>query len=1378
MDLVLLFLVVTSAFFVQTTLGFGAALVTVALGALVIPLSLLLPVFVPLGIANAGYIVWSEREHINWAMLLKRIMPLMAIGFPFGMLLFRVAPEDLMKGLFGVGVAILSVIELVRIARTTEADEPPRPPTRMERFQRAAALIGGGITQGAWMTGGPLVVYAAGHELKDKHSFRATLCTLWAVTQTMLAISFLFAGDIRLDTLQMSGTLSPAVPLGLFLGNRAHAALNGSAFKALVYGLLMIAGLMLARSLFGWLDKCSVIGFERVDGGRLEGLGGGAVLLDTMNRALIEWMSAPGVDAREGVALGVPEEFRLPRERARMFFARLGLGEVAEERLEGLGELAQEVAASWEGQRRETLWIEVGDAMFKSWNPAGMLKVLRCNRCWHDPLACRHVLALYLALGFRTPEAREVMLGSLWELQLLARLPSEEGAAGEASDEEAQHDGWIRYIIHAPSGEDAVAFNAPDYRALVEREVVRLGRRDGRELKPQALGSRSVDEVAQRVRGVTEADREVERALERLGSLYAMLRNTYGAERYEAARSLVDHAATDALMSLARVRDVRLGERAVRIVTKPLRPEIHVGADEDAAATVRLTWQPPVEELLDVGRGFVLDATGALRPLDASVPPSMKPLMMEPLPSVPVKEVERFVERFVVRSPVPVRLRRSSAWGSRRLGRFERQVLLSEEEDELLVTPRFGYTAGEWVSEVEVGDPSSLVVVRDGEGEPQLVERDEEAEGEALGALLAAAGLEVGRWPLRLRGVEAYDFLEEALPGLVEQGWVVFGGSRLRAHRVRAMKPSVSMSSGTDWFDLKVEFNADEVQVSVDEVIAAWVSGRRYHRLRDGSVARLPEQWLERHGQALIELRDVRRAASGRLGAWAAPMAQGLMEASEGGEGRATWRRLAELLTSFEAIPEVEPCVPVEATLRAYQRDGVRWLSFLRDTGLGGVLADDMGLGKTLQVLVTLADTHGAASGMVSLVVAPVSVLYNWAAEARRFVPSLKTYVHHGRDRQEVIPPGTDVIITSYALLRLELERFSQTRYRYVVLDEAQHIKNARSQVAQAARRLRVEHRLALSGTPLENNLHDLWSLFQFVMPGFFGSEASFRRRYARPIQLDGDEEALARLKARIRPFVLRRLKRDVAIELPPRQEQILYCDLGPDQRRLYEQIRATWRSVVLDEVEEKGVGGATLTVLEALTRLRQTCCDARLVPLDEARGVEGSAKIEQLLELVDEMIAGGHRALVFSQWPTLLKLVRAELEARGIGHLYLDGQTRGRQELVEAWNAADGPPVFLISLKAGGSGMNLTGADCVVHLDPWWNPAVEAQATARAHRIGQTRSVNSYKLVARGTVEEKLLELQQRKLQLMESALDADQTLVEQLTREDLEAVFALEGE
>jgi SNF2 family DNA or RNA helicase len=448
----------------------------------------------------------------------------------------------------------------------------------------------------------------------------------------------------------------------------------------------------------------------------------------------------------------------------------------------------------------------------------------------------------------------------------------------------------------------------------------------------------------------------------------------------------------------------------------------------------------------------------------------------------------------------------------------------------------------------------------------------------------------------------------------------------------------------------------------------------------------------------------------------------------------------------------------------------------VRDLDLGGVLADDMGLGKTLQVLALLLDTHAEPHGPPSLVVAPTSVVHNWVSEAARFAPELRVHLHHGGGRGDALPPEgeVDVVVTSYALLRFDDEIFGKTPFRYVVLDEAQAIKNPSSQIAQACHALQADHRLAVTGTPLENNLVELWSLFQFLMPGFFGGRTAFNARFTTPVQKYRDEEAMSALRGRIRPFVLRRRKDEVARELPPRTEQVLYCELDPTQRRLYESVKDTYRAQVFGAVETLGLERATIQVLEALTRLRQACCDPRLLPFDEARSVATSAKRTLLTDTLDEILAEGHRTLIFSQWPSLLKLVSDDLKGAGVEYLYLDGSTRDRKSLVERWNAPDGPPVFLISLKAGGTGLNLTGADHVIHLDPWWNPAVEAQATDRAHRIGQTRPVMVYKLVARETVEDKILELQARKKALFDAAVDADRMLVDTLTRADLEAVFA----
>ncbi|MCA9543716.1 MAG: DEAD/DEAH box helicase, partial [Myxococcales bacterium] len=437
--------------------------------------------------------------------------------------------------------------------------------------------------------------------------------------------------------------------------------------------------------------------------------------------------------------------------------------------------------------------------------------------------------------------------------------------------------------------------------------------------------------------------------------------------------------------------------------------------------------------------------------------------------------------------------------------------------------------------------------------------------------------------------------------------------------------------------------------------------------------------------------------------------------------------------------------------------------------------ADDMGLGKTVQTLATLIDTH-REPGPPSLVVAPTSVLGEWAAQAARFAPTLTVHVHHGGRRGE-IPADADLVITTYALLRLDQETLARP-WRYVVLDEAQTIKNPASAVTRAARGLDARHRLALTGTPLENHLLELWSLFHWLMPGFFGSQGAFGQRYLRPIQDDESEAAMEALRARIRPFILRRLKREVAAELPPRQVQVLRCELTEPERALYEKVKHTFRDQVLGKVRRDGVKRSTIQVLEALMRLRQAACDAGLLPFPEAQGLGPSSKRLLLLDLVGELVEEGHRALVFSQWPSLLKRVAEDLDAHGVPYLYLDGSTTNRAALVERFNRPDGPPLFLISLKAGGTGLNLTAADHVVHLDPWWNPAAEDQATDRAHRIGQTRPVMVYRLVAAETVEEKVLELQARKRALASAAIDAERVFVDDLRAEDLEAVFGAEAE
>jgi SNF2 family DNA or RNA helicase len=460
--------------------------------------------------------------------------------------------------------------------------------------------------------------------------------------------------------------------------------------------------------------------------------------------------------------------------------------------------------------------------------------------------------------------------------------------------------------------------------------------------------------------------------------------------------------------------------------------------------------------------------------------------------------------------------------------------------------------------------------------------------------------------------------------------------------------------------------------------------------------------------------------------------------------------RLRCLVEGFERIPEVPLPEDLATTLRSYQAHGVNWLVFLRDAGLGAMLADDMGLGKTLQALCALRPR--------ALVVAPTSVLHNWADEIQAHRPGLSYCIYHGAGRE--LDPAADVTLTTYTLLRLDADRLAAERWNTVVLDEAQRIKNPDSQVAGAAFRLNADFRVALSGTPVENRLDELWSQFHFVNRGLLGGRKDFQTSYSDPIAA-GDTEAVTRLRERIRPFVLRRLKGEVAAELPPRTEMVLHCELSDSEREIYDSIRAATLSEVVRKLD---AGGSVLAALEALLRLRQAACHGSLVPGQRA---EHSAKLRLLLEVLDNVVADGHKALVFSQWTSLLDLIEPHLQAAEVGYVRLDGSTRDRAEVVRRFQEGE-VPLMLISLKAGGIGLNLTAADHIFLLDPWWNPAVEDQAADRAHRIGQDRPVMIYRLVSVGTVEERILSLQQRKRGLAEAALGgADRATG--LSRDDL---------
>jgi hypothetical protein len=542
-------------------------------------------------------------------------------------------------------------------------------------------------------------------------------------------------------------------------------------------------------------------------------------------------------------------------------------------------------------------------------------------------------------------------------------------------------------------------------------------------------------------------------------------------------------------------------------------------------------------------------------------------------------------------------------------------------------------------------------------------------------------------------------------------------------------------------------------KASAEAVLRAWQDGLSLVPLQGGGWAPLPSDWLEKFGDRVADLLAA-RDADGRVSRVSIPALSALCDDLDQPRPP-SFDKLAPLIHGFESLPEVELPKDLTATLRAYQKVGVDWLCFLRDAGLGAVLADDMGLGKTLQ---TLCAVHGR-----TLIVCPKSVLHNWEAEARRFRPGLSIAVYQGPRRE--LDKRADLTITTYAILRLDAERLAAETWDTVVLDEAQAIKNPDSQVSRAAYALKTDFPVALSGTPLENRLEELWSMFHFSHRGLLSGRSQFRDRYSLPIE-QGNKKKLAELREKTKPFILRRLKREVAPELPPRTDMVLEIELDPSERELYTAVRAATQRDLLEKLQK---GGNVLQALEALLRLRQAACHPALVPGQTA---ESSSKVEALLESLEQVAAEGHKALVFSQWTSLLDLVEPHLEKAGLRSVRLDGRTRDRAAVVNAFQADDGPPVMLTSLKAGGTGLNLTAADHVFLLDPWWNPAAEDQAADRAHRIGQERPVLVYRLIAKDTVEEGILALQAKKRALADAALEGSGDAAG-ITREDLLALL-----
>ena len=693
---------------------------------------------------------------------------------------------------------------------------------------------------------------------------------------------------------------------------------------------------------------------------------------------------------------------------------------------------------------------------------------------------------------------------------------------------------------------------------------------------------------------------------------------------------------------------------------------------------------------------------------------------------------------------------------------------------DILITP----STDEPTATGEADGPEGAMLVR--------VHRDQAAEAHARGRL-AALGLhpldypatEYTATPPEATGQsslqQALELLDNGLPQLQSEGWDVIQMSDERLQLSSAAGVEARVDEAEKWFDLQFDLELDGQRIPllplVTQLLEAYepdelppelwlpVAEGHFARIPRAQIAPVLETLLEVHqGQAVNQnlFEDGEALRFSRLDA---PRLLDLGDIPV--RGSEAVRALADKLAHFERLTPAPPPADFHGTLRPYQQEGVNWLQFLREYGLGGILADDMGLGKTVQTLAHLA-IEKAARRLThpSLVVAPTSLLSNWRREAAQFTPGLRVLVLQGADRKQYFDrlSDYDLILTTYPLLPRDGAVLNEQRYSYLILDEAQQIKNPRAQAAQWVRALEADHRLCLTGTPMENHLGELWAQFDFLLPGFLGDREQFTRQYRTPIEKHRDTDRLRQLTRRTAPFLLRRTKDVVARELPEKSELLRSTPIGGKQATLYESIRLTMEKKVREAIARKGLARSQITILDALLKLRQVCCDPRLLPVSAGKGQDvPSAKLRMLMEMVPELLEEGRRILIFSQFTKMLGLIEQELRPLGIPYSKLTGQTRKRDAAIEAFRRGEAN-LFLVSLKAGGVGLNLTEADTVIHYDPWWNPAVEAQATDRAHRIGQDKPVFVYKLITENTVEEKILAMQTRKQRLADNLYQGGQ--------------------
>jgi non-specific serine/threonine protein kinase len=704
------------------------------------------------------------------------------------------------------------------------------------------------------------------------------------------------------------------------------------------------------------------------------------------------------------------------------------------------------------------------------------------------------------------------------------------------------------------------------------------------------------------------------------------------------------------------------------------------------------------------------------------------------------------------------------------------KLQLQEKGDYLVFQPVFTYKG----FETKAADKESIIIP-DGD-KILIIERNLEAEEKFLKKLENLHSMFVrpddNKNNLVLRGADVLrnNWFFLFVDAMNEMKVPVFGFEALRNFRFNTARPNthIHVSSGMDWFDAKVEIEFGEQRVGIDEIKAALVNKQSFVQLGDGTLGILPDEWLKRYS-LLFKVGDG-RSNQLRLSKYHMSVIDELYENRDEKELSFELDEKYERLKEFKNIPETPAPEHLQPILRPYQTSGFQWLNYLNDVGWGGILADDMGLGKTIQALSMLHHYKAVTGGLKALVVCPTTLIYNWRNEVQKFAPTLTFHIHHGSIRTRNVDElnAHNIIITTYGTLRSDIQVLLKMNFDYVVLDESQAIKNPASKVTRAASLLNAKNRLCMSGTPLQNNTFDIFAQMNFLNPGLLGNMEFFRNEFATPIDKFGEQEQKEHLRKLLFPFILRRTKEQVAKDLPEKTETILFCEMEAEQRKVYEAYRNSYREKIMGTIDQQGIGKSQLTILQGLMKLRQICDSPAILNEDE-KYPNHSIKLDELAREIEENI-GNHKALIFSQFLGMLALIKKKLVEDGIPFEYFDGSTSApdREKAIQNFQNNDECRVFLISLKAGGVGLNLTAADYVYIVDPWWNPAVEQQAIDRTHRIGQTKNIFAYRMICVDTIEDKILELQERKRKLASELIADDASFVKALSKSDVEYLFS----